>query len=226
MSHRVLLIEDEPPIAEFLLRGLKEEGYHCEHATDGEMGLAMLQSALWDVAILDWRLPKKDGIEVLHQFRQTDSRTPVLLLTARQTVDDRVTGLDAGADDYLCKPFAFDELLARLRALTRRGDQRPDVVLSYSDVEVNLATRQAVRAGHRLQLTAREEALLVYFLRHPQRVLTRSSIYEAVWDEQYDGLSNTCEVHVSEVRKQLELHGPRLIHTLRGRGYMLSEQVP
>jgi DNA-binding response OmpR family regulator len=143
----------------------------------------------------------------------------VLFLTARDAVDERVRGLDAGADDYLCKPFAFDELLARIRALLRRGENRPDSVLSLGDLELDLKTQRATRAGHALDLTAKEYSLLVYLLRHPNEVLSRTRIYEHVWDERYDGVSNTLEVHVMELRRKLEAHGGRLIHTERGRGY-------
>jgi DNA-binding response OmpR family regulator len=147
----------------------------------------------------------------------------VLFLTARDAVDDRVRGLDAGADDYLAKPFAFAELLARIRALVRRRDAAEGTTLEFRDVRVDLASQRAERAGQPLSLTAKEYALLVFFLRHAGRVLSRTRIYEHVWDERYDGLSNTLEVHVKELRRKLEAHGPRLIHTLRGRGYLLGE---
>ena len=140
-------------------------------------------------------------------------------------MSDRVRGLDGGADDYLCKPFAFEELLARVRALTRRREREGDTRLHYEDVCFDLATHRAERAGHTLELTAKEEALLLFFLRHPGEVLSRTRIYEHVWDERYDGLSNTLEVHVMELRRKLEAHGARLIHTLRGRGYQLGEGV-
>jgi two-component system copper resistance phosphate regulon response regulator CusR len=220
MSIRVLLVEDEPALADFLLRGLREEGLTVEHAADGESGWRRLSTQRWDVVLLDWRLPGPDGVTLLGRFRGQDRFTPVLLMTARDSVPDRVRGLDAGADDYLCKPFAFAELLARVRAMARRGDRRPDTTLAVAGVRVDLATRRAERAGVRLDLTAKEEALLVFFLRHPGEVLGRTRIYEGVWDEQYDGASNTLEVHVKELRRKLEAGGgPRLIHTLRGRGY-------
>jgi two-component system copper resistance phosphate regulon response regulator CusR len=220
MSIRVLLVEDEPDMADFLLRGLREEGLTVEHAADGETGWHCLSTQKWDVVLLDWRLPGPDGLNLLHRFRQQDQATPVLFLTARDSVPDRVRGLDGGADDYLCKPFAFEELLARVRAMARRGDRRAGTVLAWGDVQVDLATRRAERAGNRLDLTAKEEALLVLFLRHPEEVLSRTRIYEGVWDDRYDGLSNTLEVHIKELRRKLEAGGgPRLIHTLRGRGY-------
>ncbi len=224
MSGRILLIEDEAAIADFLVRGLREEGYSIEHAADGKAGLSLLQSERWDAVLLDWRLPGYDGLTVLKRFREDDRQTPVLFLTARDAVDDRISGLDAGADDYLCKPFAFGELLARLRALLRRSDGRADVILEYSDLRLDLGTHAASRAGQRLNLTAREEMLLAFFLRHPEQTLTRTRIYDSVWDERYDGFSNTLEVHVMELRKKLEQHGPRLIHTQRGRGYILQLQ--
>jgi two-component system copper resistance phosphate regulon response regulator CusR len=146
----------------------------------------------------------------------------VLFLTARDAISDRVRGLDGGADDYLCKPFAFEELLARVRALVRRPDRRAATVLTHADITIDLATQQVHRAGRRLDLTAREYALLMLFLRHPGEVLSRTRIYEQVWDERYDGVSNTLEVHVMELRKKLEAHGPRLIRTVRGRGYFLG----
>jgi two-component system copper resistance phosphate regulon response regulator CusR len=201
MGIRVLVIEDEAAIADFLVRGLREEGFTVEHAADGDSGTHALRTAGWDVVVLDWRLPGPDGLTLLRRFRQTDRVTPVLFLTARDAVSDRVRGLDGGADDYLCKP---------------------GTLLSHQDVCVDLATHRATRAGHPLDLTAKEQALLVFFLRHPGEVLSRTRLYEHVWDERYDGLSNTLEVHVMELRRRLEAHGPRLIHTLRGRGYLFG----
>jgi two-component system copper resistance phosphate regulon response regulator CusR len=222
MSIRVLLVEDEPEIADFVVRGLREEGFVVEHAADGEGGRHALHTAAWDVVLLDWWLPGPDGLTLLRRFRQAGGTTPVLFLTARDAVSDRVRGLDAGADDYLCKPFAFAELLARVRALARRQDRAPAAVLESAGVRIDFATHRADRAGGRLDLTPKEEALLVFFLRHPGEVLTRTRIYEQVWDERYDGLSNTLEVHVMELRRKLEAHGPRLIHTVRGRGYVFD----
>src|SRR5579884_1436226 len=222
MGIRILVIEDEPPIADFLVRGLREEGFTVEHAADGEAAWHALSGGGWDVVLLDWWLPGPDGLTLLRRLRQTDRTTPVLFLTARDAVPDRVRGLDAGADDYLCKPFAFEELLARVRALARRRDGG-GTLLSHAGVRFDLATQRAEREGHPLDLTAKEQALLLFFLRHPGEVLSRTRIYEHVWDERYDGLSNTLEVHVMELRRKLEAHGPRLIHTLRGRGYLFGE---
>lgn len=219
MGIRILVVEDEDAIADFLVRGLREEGFAVERAADGEDGWHRLTTVRWDAAVLDWWLPGTDGLTLLKRLRQTGNSTPVLMLTARDAVADRVRGLDGGADDYLCKPFAFDELLARLRVITRRRPADAGTVLSHLDIRIDLATQRAERAGRRLDLTAREYALLVFLVRHPGEVLTRTRIYEHVWDERYDGLSNTLEVHVMELRKKLEAHGPRLIHTLRNRGY-------
>ena len=220
---RVLLVEDEAEIADFVLLGLREEGYVAEHAADGVAGWARLAEELWDVVLLDWWLPGVDGLTLLRRFRAANATTPVIFLTARDAVSDRVRGLDAGAQDYLCKPFAFEELLARVRSLTRRLD-RPVATLTYRDVTLDYESQRATRAGKRLDLTAKEFALLALFLRHPVAALSRARIYEQVWDEQYDGLSNTLAVHVGELRRKLEAHGPRLLHTVRGVGYALRDR--
>src|SRR5262245_41622209 len=221
MGIRILVVEDEADIADFLVRGLREEGFTAEQAGDADAAWQALQGA-WDLVLLDWWLPGEDGLSLLRRFRRQGRDTPVLFLTARDAVSDRVEGLNGGADDYLCKPFAFEELLARVRAMTRRRGQASGTAVGYRDVTVDLATHRAERAGKRLDLTAKEQALLVFFLRHPDEVLSRTRIYEHVWDERYDGLSNTLEVHVMELRRKLEAHGPRLIHTLRNRGYVFG----
>jgi DNA-binding response OmpR family regulator len=217
---RVLLVEDEAEIADFLLLGLREEGYTVEHAPGGAEGWARLSTEAWDVVLLDWWLPGIDGLTLLRRFRATNSATPVIFLTARDAVSDRVRGLDAGAEDYLCKPFAFEELLARVRSLTRRHDRRPATALTHGDVALDLDAQRAMRGGKRLDLTAKEFTLLAVFLRNAGAVLSRARIYEQVWDEEYDGLSNTLAVHVGELRRKLEVHGPRLVHTVRGTGYV------
>jgi two-component system copper resistance phosphate regulon response regulator CusR len=224
MSGKILLVEDDAEIADFILRGLREEGFRVERAADGAEGWRLLSDHEWDVVLLDWWLPKADGLTLLRRFRQANRATPVLFLTARDAVSERVAGLDNGADDYLCKPFAFDDLLARVRAMERRQERSP-TCLSWGDLKVDLANRRAERAGHRLYLTAREESLLVFMMRHPGEVLTRRQLYEEVWDDRYDGFSNTLEVHVMELRKKLEAHGPRLIRTLRNRGYSFGEEI-
>jgi two-component system, OmpR family, copper resistance phosphate regulon response regulator CusR len=226
MGIRILVVEDEAELADFVVRGLREEGFAVEHAADGEQARDALQIGSWDLVVLDWWLPGEDGLAVLHRYRGAGGPAPVLFLTARDSVADRVRGLDGGADDYLCKPFAFDELLARIRALLRRRERTADLSLAHGDVSIDLATHRARRAGHPLDLTAKEMALLTFFLRRPGQVLSRTRIYDHVWDENFDGLSNTLEVHVMELRRKLEVHGPRIIHTLRGRGYLLDASSP
>jgi two-component system, OmpR family, copper resistance phosphate regulon response regulator CusR len=222
MGIRILVVEDEASIADFVARGLREEGFTVEQAADGESGWHAMHTSRWDVILLDWWLPGADGLSLLRRFRKADRSTPVLFLTARDAVSDRVRGLDAGADDYLCKPFAFEELLARVRALSRRREGG-DTLLQSHGVRLDLGTQRADREGQPLDLTAKEQALLIFFLRHPGQVLSRTRIYEQVWEERFDGISNTLEVHVMELRRKLEAHGPRLIHTLRGRGYLFGE---
>lgn len=219
MPYRILVVEDETDLADFVVRGLQEEGFHTEHTPDGVQARLALRVKEWDLVVLDWWLPGEDGLAVLRGYRGEGGLAPVLFLTARDSVDDRVRGLDGGADDYLVKPFAFDELLARIRALLRRRDRAPIARLAHGDVRADLATQRATRAGQALDLTAKEFALLAFFLRHPGEVLSRTRIYDHVWDENFDGLSNTLEVHVMELRRKLEAHGPRVIQTLRGRGY-------
>ncbi len=222
MGIKVLVIEDDEEIADFVVRGLREEGYTVEAAANGEDGWHALRHGPWDVVILDWWLPGADGLTLLRRFREAGHTTAVLFLTARDAVSDKVRGLDTGADDYLCKPFDYEELLARVRSLARRQGPATTTVLGASDVRIDLATHRAERAGERLDLTAKEQSLLVFFLRHAGEVLSRTRIYEHVWDERYDGVSNTLEFHVMELRRKLEAHGPRLIHTLRGRGYLFG----
>ena len=222
MSAQLLLIEDEARIAEFLLQGLSEEGYGVTHAADGQLGWSLLEHGGWDLVVLDWRLPIADGLQLVRRFRLRDSRTPVLFLTARDTIDDRVTGLDAGADDYLCKPFSFAELLARIRSLVRRHESSSSFVLEYQDIQLDLRRQLATRAGQVLDLTAKEILLLLCFLQHPETVLSRSRLYETVWGDTHDGQSNTLEVHIKQLRRKLERFGPRVLHTRRGSGYLLE----
>ena len=222
MSVHILLVEDESRIADFLIRGLNEEGYSVEHAPDGIHGWIRLQRDSWDLVILDWWLPGEDGLQLLKRFRSIDRQTPVLFLTARDAVSERVTGLDAGANDYLCKPFAFEELLARIRALMRVHDAESSFVREYGGITVDLRSQQVTRSGQVIDLTAKELSLLLCFLQHPNTVLSRSRLYDTVWGDQHDGHSNTLEVHIKELRRKLEQFGPRVIQTRRGSGYILS----
>lgn len=216
---RILVVEDEPVIADALMRGLREEGYLVELAADGIAARRELLQREWDLVILDWWLPGIAGYDVLKSFRESGGSAPVLFLTARDGVADRVRGLDAGADDYICKPFDFEELLARVRALLRRKAAIAAMTLRYGDVSVDLTTQRVKRADVVIEVTAKEYSLLIYFLQNPERVLTRTRLYEHVWGDHYDGLSNTLEVHVMELRRKLEAVGERLIQTVRGRGY-------
>ncbi|MBX3412141.1 MAG: response regulator transcription factor [Pirellulales bacterium] len=225
MSSRILLVEDERRIADFLVRGLTEEGYQVEHAADGPTGDHALHHGTWDLVLLDWWLPGEDGIDLLKRFRGRNRSTPVIMLTARDAVPERVAGLDAGADDYLCKPFAFEELLARIRALLRRPEQQSGLVLEKLGIRADLASQRATRETIPLELTAKEFSLLCLFLRHPGTVLSRTRIFDSVWGDQYDGLSNTIEVHVKELRRKLEAYGPRVIQTRRGRGYVFETET-
>jgi two-component system copper resistance phosphate regulon response regulator CusR len=226
MAIRLLVIEDDTEIADFISRGLREEGFLVEVAADGTSGWQELKSSVWDLVVLDWWLPGQDGLTLLQRFRQVNQTTPVLFLTARDAVEQRVQGLNAGADDYLCKPFDFAELVARVQALLRRRPGSIGTRLEHQDVAMDLATQRVERAGQLLDVTAKEQALLLFFLRHPGEVLSRTRIYEHVWQEAFDGLSNTLEVHVMELRRKLEAHGPRLIHTVRGRGYLFGDTPP
>jgi DNA-binding response OmpR family regulator len=217
---RILVIEDDARLASVLGRALEEAGWTVETAHDGAEGRHLLRHGRGDAAILDLGLPGRSGLELLKELRASRSSLPVLVLTGRDAVEDRVAGLDAGADDYVVKPFALDELLARVRALLRRGGGT-DPVLRYEDLELDPARGVAMRGGQRLDLRPREYALLEFFLRHPEEVLTRTRLYDHVWEHDYDGLSNVLEVYVRYLRLKLEERGPRLLHTVRGRGYVL-----
>ena len=224
MAERILVIEDDRRIRDLLRRGLIFEAYQVDTAEDGETGLRIARERTPDAVILDVMLPGLDGLEVCRRLRSA-SNVPILMLTARDTVPDRITGLDAGADDYMVKPFAFDELLARLRALFRRHkmENAPDVY-RYADLELNPRTRQVFRDGQLVELTAKEFDLLELFMRHAGQVLTREMIYEHIWDYDFGGESNIIEVYVRYLRTKLESTGkPRLIQTVRGVGYALRE---
>jgi DNA-binding response OmpR family regulator len=222
---RVLLVEDEPQIADFVARGLTENGYSVDVATDGEEALHWPSVAEFDVIVLDVMLPVVDGIEVCRRLRQKGVRTPVLMLTARDAVEDRVRGLDSGADDYLVKPFAFAELLARLRALGRREPALLGTQLNVGDLVMDTATHAVTRRGEPVELTAKEFALLEYLMRHPNQVLTRTVIAEHVWNYDFDNATNVIDVHVKNLRKKIDGGGQGLIQTVRGVGYKMSAQA-
>jgi DNA-binding response OmpR family regulator len=223
---RILVVEDEARIARFIKQGLEEESYAVDVVTDGASALDWVASATYNLILLDVMLPGLNGFEVARILRERGVTTPILMLTARDEVDDRVTGLDAGADDYLPKPFAFKELLARIRALIRRAStaDKVETMLRIADLELDTVTHMARRGSHDIELTAKEYALLEYLLRHPRRPLSRTLIREAVWGFDYYGASNVVDVYVRHLRQKLEANNaPPLIHTVRGVGYKIDE---
>lgn len=222
---RVLVVEDEPGIALFVRQGLSEAGYAVDVAGDGEEGLDYALAAEYDAIILDILLPRMDGLDVLRQVRDQGVMTPVLLLTARDAVEDRVQGLDAGADDYLVKPFAFSELLARIRALLRRPPLQAGAVLRVGDLEMDVARHEARRAQRVVELSPREFALLEYLMRHPAQVLSRTQIIEHVWNFDFSYESNVVDVYIGYLRRKLNRGSDTpLIQTVRGVGYRLSAE--
>ena len=229
-GERILVVEDERAIANLLRRGLALEGYSVEVADGGRAALDAVRDRPPELVVLDLMLPDIDGLEVARRIREAGERAPVLMLTARDGVADRVRGLDAGADDYLAKPFAFEELLARVRALLRRAATQAESAnhseaLKFADLAVDLGTRDVRRGGHAIELTAREFDLLVLFLRNPRQVLPRDLIMDRVWGDDFYGESNVLEVYVRALRAKLEERGEsRLIHTVRGVGYTLRER--
>ncbi len=223
MSPRILIIEDDEAILRFLRRGLAYEGYNVDTAADGQTGLLMARDHPPDLVVLDWMLPGLDGLEVCRRLR-AGGPVPILMLTAKDSIHNRVQGLDAGADDYMVKPFDLDELLARIRALLRRAQPARPKVLRFSDLVLDTGTRQASRGDRVIDLTAKEYELLELFLRHPRQVLTRDMIFDHVWGYDFGGESNIIEVYVRYLRQKLEhSQEPRLIHTVRGMGYVMRE---
>lgn len=224
---QILVVEDNPKMASFIQQGLAEQGYGVEVACRGHEGEDQAASELYDAIILDVMLPDEDGIQICRNLRRRGVRTPILMLTALATTADKITGLDAGADDYLTKPFEFDELVARIRALMRRGQAQEASVLRFGDVQVDLHSRKVVRAGERVKLTPREFALLEYFMRNAGRVLSRTAIGEHVWDMNFDSDSNVIDVYVSMLRRKIDKGFEKpLIHTVVGTGYVMSEDGP
>jgi len=220
---RILVVEDERKVAQFVKKGLEEEGYAVDLALDGEEGLTLSMDRVHDLILFDISLPKMDGLRVLKKLREEKIVTPVLLLTVRAAIEDKVLGLDAGADDYLTKPFAFQELLARVRALLRRKAESGAPLLGYADLVLDPARRQVTRGEERIELTGKEFSLLEYFLRNPGRVLTRAMISEHVWDYDFDTESNVIDVYVNYLRRKIDSgREKKLIHTVRGAGYVLE----
>jgi two-component system response regulator MprA len=223
MGARILVVEDEERIASFLQRGLTYEGYRVDLAGDGPAGLTLARENPPDLVVLDWMLPGMDGLEVCRRLR-AGSQVPILILTAKDTVEDRVHGLDAGADDYVVKPFAFAELLARIRALLRRTGPGEPETLRFADLVLDTGTHRARRGERVIDLTAKEYDLLEMFMRHPRQVLTREVIYDRVWGYDFGGESNIIEVYVRYLRQKIEAEGEsKLLHTVRGVGYVLRE---
>ncbi|MEU9995645.1 response regulator transcription factor [Streptomyces sp. NPDC050848] len=232
---RILIVDDEPAVREALRRSLAFEGYGTEEAVDGVDALARMESYAPDLVVLDVQMPRMDGLTAARRIRASGSTVPILMLTARDTVGDRVTGLDAGADDYLVKPFELDELFARIRALLRRSSYASAAdtsaeggdVLSFGDLRMDLATREVTRAGRAVELTRTEFTLLEMFLAHPRQVLTREQILKAVWGFDFEPSSNSLDVYVMYLRRKTEAGGePRLVHTVRGVGYVLRGGGP
>jgi DNA-binding response OmpR family regulator len=222
---RILVVEDEKKVASFIKRGLEEESYVVETAGDGEEGLTLALEKRFDLIILDWMLPKRDGMSFLKELRDRNMATPVLMLTAKDTVEDIVVGLETGSDDYLTKPFAFAELLARVKALIRRSEMDRGAELHFADLRIDPVTHKVWRGEKEIDLTAKEYGLLEYFMRNPNQVLTRTMIADHVWDYTFDSFTNIIDVYVNYLRKKIDRDATiKLIHTVRGVGYILKEE--
>tara|TARA_B110001454_G_scaffold145991_1_gene135495 strand:+ start:138 stop:806 length:669 start_codon:yes stop_codon:yes gene_type:complete len=220
---RILVVEDDKKVAGFIKKGLEEETYAADVAYDGEDGLHLGSEGQYDLIILDIMLPKIDGLEILSQLRDQGRDTPILLLTAKDAVDDRVAGLNKGADDYLTKPFAFSELLARVRVLLRRGKAEVKTTLQISDLTLDLVSHNVNRGGDEIELTGKEYSLLEYFMRNQEKVLTRTMIAEHVWDYNFDTFTNVIDVYINHLRKKIDKgRESKLLHTLRGVGYIMK----
>ena len=220
---RILIVEDEKKVAAFIKKGLEEETYAVDIAMDGEEGLHLGEQNQYDLIILDLMLPKINGLEILSILRSKKIETPILLLTAKDSVDDKVEGLNQGADDYLTKPFAFSELLARIRVLLRRGKAETKTTLEIADLTLNLVSHKVNRGKEEIELTGKEYSLLEYFMRNQEKVLTRTMIAEHVWDYNFDTFTNVIDVYVNHLRKKIDKNfSTKLLHTLRGVGYVMK----
>jgi len=220
---RILLVEDEPRMAQVVAKGLREHAYAVDVAEDGNSALYQASVNNYDLILLDVLLPERDGFEVCRELRARGAATPILMLTARAAVDDRITGLDAGADDYLTKPYSFRELLARVRALLRREPQLHAAQIEVDNLVIDSVSHRVTRASHQIDLTAKEYALLEYLARHAGQLVSRTQIAEHVWDDSFEPFSNTIEVYVNRLRKKIdEEHPVKLLHTRRGEGYILE----
>ncbi len=221
---KILVVEDEKKVASFIQRGLEGEGFSVEVAYDGESGVEMGSQSSFDLILMDVMLPKMDGLQAIKALREKGVESPVLCLTAKDTVEDIVAGLDSGSDDYLTKPFAFAELLARVRALVRRGTQERGAEITYADLRLDPVAHKVWRSDSEIDLTAKEYALLEFFMRNPETTLTRTMIAEHVWDYTFDSFTNIIDVYVNYLRKKVDRdYTNKLIHTVRGIGYVLKE---
>ncbi len=222
---RILVVEDERKVASFIKRGLEEESFEVDLAHDGEEGLNLALAGSYDLILMDIMLPKKDGLTVIKEMREQGGQTPVLCLTAKDGVESIVAGLDSGSDDYLTKPFAFAELLARVRALLRRGSKDRGAEISFADLRLDPVAHKVWRSNKKVDLTTKEYALLEYFMRNPNQILTRTMIAERVWDYSFDSFTNIIDVYVNYLRKKIDRDFEhKLIHTVRGAGYVLKEE--
>ena len=219
---RILLVEDQPKVASFIVKGLREQSFAVDHCLNGEDANALITIHEYDIILLDVNLPGESGVELCRSWRRNGSETPIIMLTARSAVDHRIEGLDAGADDYLCKPFDFGELLARIRVQLRQGKKEAEAVLKTDDLTVDLLKREVSRAGENIELTSKEFALLEYLLRNKGRVVTRTAIIEHVWDMHFDSDTNLVDVFIRYLRRKIDdNHEVKLIQTKRGRGYVI-----
>jgi DNA-binding response OmpR family regulator len=226
MNDRILLVEDDPKLSQFIASELSLEGYQVTVATNGLDGLTIARDTQPDLVILDWMLPEISGLDVCMRLRKTGVQVPIIMLTAKDEISDRVTGLNAGADDYLIKPFSIEELLARIKARMRRMYPEVADLIQFEDLTLSHASREVYRAGQKIELTAKEFDLLEFMMRHPQQVLTRDQILESVWGYDFMGESNIIEVYIRALRIKLEIsNSKRILHTVRGVGYVLRDSA-